>query len=80
MVQATSSSHEQVTFIPPVHFSRLTVQRGTMHMLPIAGAIVGMVGMDEAGIMPVAPAMVERSNIIMVDIEIHSFGEGVCWQ
>ena len=70
IVQATSSSDEQVIFIPPVHFSRLMVQRGTMHMLPIAGDIVGMAGMGEPGIVPVAPAIVERSNIIIVDIKV----------
>jgi hypothetical protein len=67
-VQATSSSHEQVIFIPPVHFSRLMLQRGTMHMLPMAGDIVGMAGMG-GDMVPVAPAIVERSNIIILDID-----------
>jgi hypothetical protein len=71
MVQATSSSHEQVIFIPPVHFSRLMLQRGTMHMLPMAGDMVGMEGMG-GDMVPGAPPIVERSNIIMLDID-HSF-------
>jgi len=65
MVQATSSSHEQVIFIPPVHFSRLMLQRGTMHILPMAGDMVGMEGMGDDDMVPGALAIVERSNIIM---------------
>jgi hypothetical protein len=48
--QATASSHEQVIFIPPVHFSIFMVQRGTIMKFGIAGvadgaAIVGVAGM-----------------------------------
>src|SRR5262249_13489559 len=39
--QAIASSHEQVIFIPPVHFSILNVHRGTM--VQLVGAIVGAV-------------------------------------
>ena len=35
--QATSSSHEQISFMPPLHFSALIVQRGSTQEL-IAGA------------------------------------------
>ncbi len=69
MVQATSSSHEQLIFMPPVHFSTLIVHRGTMHTFPMVGDIVGIAGIEEGGIVPVAPAIVERSNIIIVDID-----------
>jgi hypothetical protein len=53
MEQATASSHEQVIFMPPVHFSIFMVQRGTIMKFGIAGvadgaAIPGVPGMDMA--------------------------------
>ena len=40
---AVSSSHVQVTFMPPVHFSSFMVQRGIMAMLvPMLGIMPGM--------------------------------------
>jgi hypothetical protein len=69
MLQAILSSQEQVIFIPPVHFSILKVQRGTIIQLVEAGMPVGlpivelpMPGMD----MPCIPIPVR--SIIMLDI------------
>jgi hypothetical protein len=37
MLQESLSSHEQVIFMPPVHFSTLNVHRGTITILATAG-------------------------------------------
>jgi hypothetical protein len=42
MLTAILSSQEQVIFIPPVHFSILNVQRGTIIQFVLAGIIPGM--------------------------------------
>jgi len=42
MLHAIWSSHEQWILSPPVHFSTLTVQRGTINQLVTAGAPVGL--------------------------------------
>ena len=69
MLQAILSSQLQVIFIPPVHFSILKVQRGTIIQLVEAGMPVGlpivelpMPGIDIPGI----PIPVR--SIIMLDI------------
>lgn len=63
----TSSSQEHMIFTPPWHFSILISQRGTMHMLPMLGI---MDGMPDIGWDPIMePIIVERSNIIVLDIE-----------
>jgi hypothetical protein len=67
IVQATSSSQEQVIFMPPWHFSIFISHRGTMHMLPIMGDMVGMLGMVEP-LIAAPPVIMDRSNIIIVDI------------
>lgn len=59
IVQAAGSSHEQVIFIPPAHFSTFIAHRGTITMF---GAI-GMVEVPPIGMFPI-PAIVERSIII----------------
>jgi hypothetical protein len=41
MLAAILSSHEQVIFMPPVHFSIFILQRGTIIMF-MAGALVGI--------------------------------------
>jgi len=41
MLQAILSSHTQLTFTPPWHFSNLSVQRGTINQLPLVGVPVG---------------------------------------
>lgn len=41
MLQAIASSHEQVIFIPPVHFSNFIVQRGSMRKFGAVGMPVG---------------------------------------
>jgi hypothetical protein len=41
--QAISSSHEQVIFMPPLHFSTFIVQRGSIIIGPIDGADAGWV-------------------------------------
>src|SRR6266581_1106298 len=40
MAQAVGSSHLQVTFMPPVHFSIFMVQRGTMTMFGAIGVVI----------------------------------------
>jgi len=69
----TSSSHVQVIFMPPVHFSSFISQRGTMAILPPAGIMAGIppMGMVE----PIEPIglIIARSNIIAVDIGPNSF-------
>jgi hypothetical protein len=63
MLHAIASSQEQVIFMPPVHFSNLKVQRGTIIQFAGAGALPGAV----PGITPGAPmpgiAMPVRSII-----------------
>ncbi len=69
MLQAILSSQEQVIFIPPVHFSILKVQRGTIIQLVVAGIPVGepIVGVPIPGMdMPCIPIPVR--SIIMLDI------------
>ena len=69
MLQAILSSHEQVIFMPPVHFSILKVQRGTIIQLVEAGIPVGepIVGLPIPGIdIPCIPIPVR--SIIMLDI------------
>lgn len=39
---AISSSQVQVIFMPPLHFSIFSVQRGTMHICMAPGAAIGM--------------------------------------
>src|SRR5262245_4067936 len=46
MPQAILSPHEQVTFMPPWHFSNFRVQRGTIIQL----GLVGVVGTPTAGV------------------------------
>jgi hypothetical protein len=55
--QATSSSHEQVSFMPPLHFSIFIVQRGSIIMVPIAGAAADWVWLVAAAMgFPIAVA------------------------
>jgi hypothetical protein len=65
MLHAVLSSQTQLIFTPPVHFSNLKVQRGTIIMLTPAGVmLVPVVGLDMPGrVMPV------RSIIIALDID-----------
>jgi hypothetical protein len=62
--QETSSSQTQVIFMPPVHFSILIVQRGTIDMAPMLGPMAGMpvMGMVPVGIEPI---IMGRSIIIV---------------
>src|SRR4051812_47962263 len=71
----TSSSHEQVIFTPPAHFSIFMSQRGTTHMLAMLGIIDGMLDMGICE--PIMGLIiVERSNIIVLDIS-NSFRDGL---
>ncbi len=74
MPQAILSSQEQVIFIPPVHFSILRVQRGTMSQFMTPGmAVVGpAMGAPIPGILMPCIAIPARS-IITLDMK-HSFG------
>ncbi|MFO0807026.1 MAG: hypothetical protein U0746_00210 [Gemmataceae bacterium] len=74
MPQAVGSSHMQVIFMPPVHFSIFIVQRGTMSMLvgmPVGVPIV--VGLIPDMPMPDMPIPV-RSTIIVLVITFTPFG------
>jgi hypothetical protein len=71
MLQAILSSHEQVIFMPPWHFSTFNVQRGTISQLGMGGMALGAVipGIPIPGIpIPV------RSIIIVLVISVRSFG------
>jgi hypothetical protein len=57
--QATGSSHEQVIFMPPVHFSIFIVQRGTIMKFGAAGVADGA---DIAG----APGIVMLVRSIII--------------
>jgi hypothetical protein len=64
MLHAMASSHVQVIFMPPVHFSILIVQRGTIIQFVVEGIDpVVPIGVP----MPVAPmpVMLARSIIIV---------------
>jgi hypothetical protein len=72
MLHAILSSHEQVIFMPPWHFSILNVQRGTMCMfmtpgMPVEAPIAGVV-------MPgcVIPIPVRSIIIVLVIVSILS--------
>lgn len=70
MAQATASSHLQVIFIPPAHFSIIILQRGTIIML---GAI-GVVPMPGIGLEPMPgigiPMPIPDRSIIIVPVII----------
>jgi hypothetical protein len=70
MPQAILSSQEQVIFIPPVHFSILRVQRGTMSQFMTPGmAVVGpAIGAPIPGILMPCIAIPARS-IITLDMK-----------
>jgi hypothetical protein len=70
MLTAILSSQEQVIFNPPVHFSILKVQRGTIIQLVVVGTPVGAPtgGVPKVGTgMPGIPMPV-RSIIIALDM------------
>jgi hypothetical protein len=62
--QLTSSSHLQWILNPPVHFSNLTLQRGSTHQLAEAGEPAGYVVGCQPGVCPPkgATAVADRSN------------------
>jgi hypothetical protein len=69
MLQAILSSHTQFILNPPVHFSTLKVQRGTIIQLP--AGIEGVVPIPgvPVGIPPIpGMPMLVRSIIIVLDI------------
>ncbi|HTM54298.1 MAG TPA: hypothetical protein VL175_09720 [Pirellulales bacterium] len=70
VVAASSSSHVQVIFMPPLHFSIFIVQRGTMHICMDEGATPGMapVGMPE----PIEP-IIALSIIMTLAISLTPF-------
>jgi hypothetical protein len=68
IVAVTASSVEQVIFIPPVHFSIVTVQRGTIIMFEPVGIADGVVIAPVPAAIPM-PIMLARSIIIVVLIE-----------
>jgi hypothetical protein len=73
MLQAIGSSHEQVIFMPPLHFSIFMVQRGTMSMFGIIGEAVVPIGDDAMPGMPMPGIpMPVRSIIIVFVIDPYS--------
>ncbi len=84
MVRLVMSSHAQVSFTPPSHFSAFIVQRGTIIIegaiwpimpTPIWGAMPGMVialivGMPD---MPVMPMPLVRIPLVVVVVVIVAF-------
>jgi len=70
MLQAILSSQTQVIFMPPVHFSSRTVQRGTISQFVPTGAALGapMLGLPRPGTpMPGIPIPV-RSIMSVLDM------------
>jgi hypothetical protein len=69
MLVASLSSQEQTILHPPVHFSNLIVQRGTIIMLAVAAIPLGAAWPALSPGMP-RPASPDpgRSNIIVLDI------------
>ena len=76
MPQAILSSQEQVIFIPPLHFSILSVQRGTMSqfMTPGIAVVAPAMGAPIPGILMPCIAIPARS-IITLDMK-DSFRRG----
>jgi hypothetical protein len=72
MPHATLSSQEQTIFMPPVHFSIFSVQRGTINQLGAAGIAVGAPGIGApipGTLMPVIAIPVRSITVAMM----HSF-------
>jgi hypothetical protein len=69
MLQAILSSQWQVIFMPPLHFSILKVQRGTIIQLPAAGIPAGapIAGVPMPG-MPIPCIPIPVRSIIMLAI------------
>jgi hypothetical protein len=63
VLQVTLSAQEQVIFMPPVHFSTFTVQRGTIIQLAPIGMLVGA---------PTAPAPMPGMLIPGIAIPVRS--------
>jgi hypothetical protein len=70
MLQAILSSQEHMIFIPPLHFSILSVQRGTMSQFMTPGIAVGVpvIGAPIPGILMPCIAIPARS-IIKLDMK-----------
>jgi len=62
-----SSSHVQQIFVPPVIFSNLISQRGTMHRFDAEGNVAGA-PMAPAGWIALDPDTNDRSNNIVLDM------------
>jgi hypothetical protein len=73
MVQAATSSHMQVIFMPPAHFSTFMVQRGTITMF---GVVAGM--LVPIGIVAPMPVIALRSIIIVVVMILSPQGFSGC--
>jgi hypothetical protein len=78
MLQAILSSQLHVIFMPPVHFSNLYVQRGTIIQLVPTGIPVGVPVVGDAipGIATPGMPMPLRSIIIALDIPRTPFSAG----
>jgi hypothetical protein len=69
MPHAIWSSQEQTIFMPPLHFSALTVHRGTIIQFIAAGIPAGV----PTGLVPMPGIPIAVRSIIMLDILAHSF-------
>ena len=70
MLHAIGSSQVQVIFMPPLHFSILMVQRGTIMQLEVAGMPAADIGVP----IPVVLIMPVRSTIIVLVLMIRLLG------
>jgi len=71
VAQESSSSVRQWILNPPVHFSNSTLQRGTTHQLPAAGAAAGKPEGCQAGagLLPACEPTEKRSINTALDMQ-----------
>jgi hypothetical protein len=69
MLQAILSVQEQLTFMPPVHFSNFMVQRGTIIMFMPVGMPAGI---PVAPVPPIIPVIMAARSIIIVPVIVAS--------
>src|SRR5580704_131622 len=72
VLQATLSSLTHTIFMPPVHFSMVTLQRGTI--IDDIGVIPPVIGIPMPGIIVPGTAIPEVMGFIVVIIEAYSLG------
>jgi hypothetical protein len=71
MLHAILSSQEQVSFIPPWHFSTLKVQRGTINQLGLPGIAAGLpIPGVVAPMLPMPGMAIPVRSIIIVEVMV----------